>query len=613
MAQNNEVTKLTSNYTRVDFAALRAYLQRVPVASFINRYYNEDDLYERGLDTPDKLAHWLNAMSSDIAQRALLVYPHISQTLADARTTGFWGPSLVNFLVTYAEKDFSRPVLTDTLRVWFKPQLADALALDGVTSIQDLKTCIESRGPSWWRPIPRIGQGKAHVILAWLRKHEGTLGELHMAPDEPRSSNLVLLGASPSRELVPLEQVQALTPTLDGSRGNNRNDTFCLISAKNDLEAVRAYLYRYRGREKTHRAYRKELERFLLWCVLERKVALSSVLTEECEAYKDFLAHIPPSWTGPKVRRDSVQWRPFVDTLEPESQRYAIQVLRTFFEWLVAVRYLGGNPWITVADPAVAQRELPLRLEKALPQQLWALLAEEGGLLDRVSQGEVFCGNRHPRYATQLSQYRLARAAILLLGYSGLRREEAANATRNYLKPVPGKAMWELAVLGKRNKWRTVYLPDRAINAIRVHWADRGHDFDDPVQDTALISPVVVPSSPQAGAKHLDAVPSNLTGNGFTPDGLARVVKSALLRLSQDDTMNLTLDERLILLEVAPHALRHTFASSAAKDLSLEVLRDLLGHASLNTTSIYVRAERQRRIEEVSKYFGKSPQQESAL
>ncbi|HDR9497135.1 hypothetical protein LGM57_34200 [Burkholderia cepacia] len=31
--------------------------------------------------------------------------------------------------------------------------------------------------------------------------------------------------------------------------------------------------------------------------------------------------------------------------LAPESQRYATCTIRAAFTWLVAVRYLAGNPW----------------------------------------------------------------------------------------------------------------------------------------------------------------------------------------------------------------------------------------------------------------------------
>ena len=67
------------------------------------------------------------------------------------------------------------------------------------------------------------------------------------------------------------------------------------------------------------------------------------------------------------------------------------------------------------------------------------------------------------------AQYRLLRAVLLLLGDSGMRREEAALASRSKLKPLlaaPG--LWELEVLGKRNQWRTVFLPERAIVALRA-------------------------------------------------------------------------------------------------------------------------------------------------
>ena len=100
-----------------------------------------------------------------------------------------------------------------------------------------------------------------------------------------------------------------MTSLLDGSQGVNRNNTVCLISAANDLEAFHAYLYRFRGRDTTVRAYRKELERFLLWCVRARHTALACVLTRECEDYKDFLALPSPECVGGKAARSSSSWR----------------------------------------------------------------------------------------------------------------------------------------------------------------------------------------------------------------------------------------------------------------------------------------------------------------
>lgn len=70
-------------------------------------------------------------------------------------------------------------------------------------------------------------------------------------------------------------------------------------------------------------------------------------------------------------------------------------------------------------------------------------------------------------------------------------------------RPVPGKKMWQLKMLGKGNKWRTVFVPLRVIDAIKAHWAARGHTFEDPNSTLSLVAPVVLSNAPETKAKHL--------------------------------------------------------------------------------------------------------------
>lgn len=600
MAQHNDVSAPVRRYTRIDFTALRFKLNRVSNDTIFDLYH-EDDLTDRGINSPTLLMAWLDELRDQLIERARLANPLIAKMLEDARRGGVWSKRVVDFMLSVGEQDQSRPKPADSLSVWLKPVASKALAADGLNTVADLMQCIELRGPGWYRPIPRLGAGKAKALERWLGSHATVLGALNLH-DELPSTDLVELGSG-AELLVPLERVSHVSSFLDGSQGVNRNWAYCLISAKNDLEAIQAYLYKFRGKDKTLRAYQRELERFLLWCVLIRRIPLSSVLTEECEAYKDFLANPDASWRGTKVPRKSARWRPFeTDGLAPQSQRYAVQVLRSFFEWLARLRYLGGNPWLTVADPDVTQKIYEIAIDKAIPEDLWALVVDTDGLLDRActryaarAPGSVGCLMAKDK-ETPGAQYRLARAAILLLGTSGLRREEAAHATRDKLKPVVEEAgrqlgLWELEVLGKRKKLRMVMTTPRAIEALKAHWADRGHDFDYPLHNLALLSPVVVPNTPRAKVKHLNAS-ADLTGVGFSPDGLYQVVKSALLRLADDETVELTEHERAVLKQAAPHALRHTFATHAAGSMELDSLRRMLGHTSLQTTSIYVQAER---------------------
>ena len=56
--------------------------------------------------------------------------------------------------------------------------------------------------------------------------------------------------------------------------------------------------------------------------------------------------------------------------------------------------------------------------------------------------------------------------------------------------------------------------------------------------------------------------------------------------------------------QASTHWLRHTFGSHAvAAHTPLEVVQSVLGHASLNTTTIYVKAERKRRFQEMSRFW----------
>jgi site-specific recombinase XerD len=614
MAQHNDVATPVRRYTRADFTALRFRLNRVPSSHIFNNVYHEDGLLENGIETPAQMEAWLDEMRDHLVERVCLSNPLLSQTLSDARSFNRWSKTAIDFLVKAADQDFTTPQPGDSISAWLRPVAYRVLRGENLLTLAQLKAYIEARGAGWYRPVPRLGVGKARAIERWLTRNAATLGALKLEPEKPRTG-LVELAPAPSpshRVWVPLERMGRVVTALDGSQGRNRASAFCFISARNDLEAINAYLYKFRGQEKTERAYRKELERFLLWCVLERRVALSSIGTDECEAYKDFLAQPDAAWIGRKAPRTSPRWRPFASVLSPESQKYAVQVLRAFFQWLVGVRYLGGDPWLTVKDPRVVKKELAMAIDKALPVDLWVGLAEEGGILDRVcarfTEPPLGRPLRAGEAAAAAAQFRLARAAILLMGFSGLRREEAANSTRNQLKVVREQAhmadpLWELKVIGKGAKERTVLFPGRVVSALRAHWADRGQDFDYQLHELALLSPVVVPGNPAARNKHVGAA-GLLTGNGFSPDGLYKVLTATLLRIANDETLPLSAAERELIRLAAPHALRHTFANDmVSNDMPLDVLQRLLGHASLQTTTIYVKAERARSIAEMSKLY----------
>lgn len=342
MAQHNNITETRTEYTRTDFAALRARFNNLD-AGYMWGLYGEEELESRGIATQAALLEWLDGLQDHLLQRARQANPNVAAILEDAKRRRRWSHSLIEFVFKAGEQDRSKPKLTDGISVWFKPIVFRTLAEEGLHTLKDLKDCIEQRGSGWYRPIPRIGPGKARIFERWLEAHQETLGVLKRLPERV-DANQELLQPGPSTVLLPLERISAIAHPLNGSQGRNRNSAYCLISAGNDLEAIHAYLSRFDGREKTRRAYQKELERFLLWCVMERRVAMSSILGEDCTAYMAFLKNPGAAWVGPKHAKTSPKWRPFASALSPKSQKYALQVIRYFFEWLMRVRYLGGIP-----------------------------------------------------------------------------------------------------------------------------------------------------------------------------------------------------------------------------------------------------------------------------
>ncbi|WP_459906092.1 phage integrase family protein [Caballeronia sp. HLA56] len=345
-------------------------------------------------------------------------------------------------MVTEAAQLAALPPRPDhAIGAWMRPRIARRLKGEGITTLGELVAFCNRRGGSWWRSIPRIGPGGARAIVSWLRRQQAAL-QLTIEADVNSAEQLgvplvaaELIEVAPALSLdqeaiqtasrltlAPLERL-AVPHALSGADGKNRLTAFCYIQASHDLDAVRAYLNRYRDQPKTLRAYTREVERFLLWAVVLRGKALSDLRVEDCEADKDFLKSPDPRFVGERFARHSPRWRPFAATangsavLSPESQRYAVRLLRSAFAWLVDVRYLGGNPWTAVNDPPAVRRVNGMKIDQALPVNLWRRLRNE---LD-VRCDDPLAAQPHGFGA--IGQWRAVLAAILLMGDSGLRRE----------------------------------------------------------------------------------------------------------------------------------------------------------------------------------------------
>lgn len=218
---------------------------------------------------------------------------------------------------------------------------------------------------------------------------------------------------------------------------------------------------------------------------------------------------------------------------------------------LPRARYLGGNPWGGgVRDPVVDIEADPIRVDKALSADAW--------------EAVIVALERRMQMAGAV-QDRVALAALLLMGDSGLRRAETASAMRARLSPsrdAPG--VWMLRVFGKGRKRRVVPVSPRCIDALRAHWVDLGTHFDIPRSELPMLSPLMIPATDAAQARHASGAA------GYTAGALYDLVVGAVRYVHRDldaidDGGRLDPEDMARLLEASPHAFRHTFSMVAVE------------------------------------------------
>ncbi len=564
--------------TRAQFAAVRGWLQGLPPAAVAERWLSSDP------DTEWSDAAALQALRGIRTELAQVALRHGHEALARTLANGSRSASseLQAQLRELERLGSPAPRPGHAVQLWFAAPLARRLADAGVTTLGELLALANDRGRAWWRRVPRIGPAAAGAIVRTLVSGEATLGKLgaHVtgAPlPVPLLAPVLMPGGG---KAVPLEAMR-LPMQLDGRVGRNRADPQrCRIDAEHDYAAILTWLSLWPEGSSTWRAYRKEAERFLAWAILERGKAFSDLLTDDCLAYRAFLAQkdLGPRWAGPQVARALPGWRPFQGALAPRSRAYAETVLKALCEWLVGRRYLDSNPWEGMPQLRVAAQAIDV--ERAVPAEVWQVLMP---WLDERAGSDPY--------------WRTVRAALLLLHDSGMRVFEAAAADRSGLRPATRDgALWgELEIVGKRDKLRMVPISRRAYAALEAHWRDR-----DAMGDTEgpMLAPVTVGTSPRARAKAEEG------RTGYSVRGLRHVVDRAgqVFRAWLAEHHAELARHKLFL---HPHAFRHAFGTDATEaGVPNDVLQSYLGHASPATSAIYSKAGARRRQGEIRKLYG---------
>ncbi|MDP9902256.1 phage integrase family protein [Variovorax ginsengisoli] len=469
------------------------------------------------------------------------------------------------------------PRLDDRVDAWFHPALAQRLVRAGLSTLDRLVTHINGVGARWWLHVPGVGERKAMRVLDWLAAHEDVLGAgvgPHVRVPRRALMPATLAAVVPAGTgVLPLEKLR-VPAGLDGREGRQRADPAgCRLAASNDLQAIDAWLAAKGtasskpGLSATQRAYRKEAERLLLWAVLERGEALSSLAAADMTAYDAFLAGPPRHWCGPRHhQRWSPLWRPLEGPLSPAARRHAFAILRSLFGFLVAQGYLAASP-LTAAQALPSARIPPLGAGRSFTFAQWDHLRtalarqavdEPGRRLRRVVQW---------LYATGLRLTELAQATCGDL--AGAAPSEGGAASH------PG---WTLRVAGPAGSPRQVLVPTSLVTSLHeelVRCGMVGGIADPACRQTPLLMRLDVATG--------QCVP-------WSTSAIYKTIKAFMAQVAR----NLKDEDAAQLRRASTHWLRHTHGKHALQGregragLTLQRVQHNLGHASIATTSAYL-------------------------
>ncbi|AKK25068.1 phage integrase family protein [Pandoraea oxalativorans] len=400
--------------------------------------------------------------------------------------------------------------------------------------------------------------------------------------------------------------------------------------AGSDVEAVKAWLAAMAAglSPTTVQSYRQHAERLLNWLAFVRQRPLAAMTVEDCTAYRAFLADPPAHWIVPRgTARFTRAWRPFSKPLEEPSVRLSMTVLRRMCSWLCAAQYLRFNPFALMARPRGDAFDT-LHVERVLTDGVWDAL-------------EAYW---RPRAIHDASAERTL-FALQLARTTGLRLAELARATVGDLRCTVlssdrggsgGTVLWSLSVLGKGRRRREVELAGSLVRRIEAHLngrgiaAAQGSTLRQIVAEPALAGVALIGRLPGVRPPRTQAAASAANGGTtakeeqetivekpvkrgmslhapLTPGALRQVIEQGYrgaartIAQQQADAAGTV----AMLSRATPHWLRHTFGTHALEHgAALEVVQQLMGHASIATTSKYLHPEKRRRAADMDKVFG---------
>lgn len=504
------------------------------------------------------------------------------------------------------------PVGTDSVSAWLAPALADKVRPFGVLSLADLCNWINITGRSWPTKVRAVGKAKAQRLMLWLIDNEKTIGvglsELVKASLPPEEDTVGAANHAPTAGhvvewealefgIVPIEQLD--WPMRLRDHGTFRSQDDNTLGATDDADAISRWLAEYRDSPRTLDAYARAVECLVLWSVVEKGIAISSLVRKDLLEFKSFLRSPPAHWVQKaRVRRASKHWRPLRGPLSESSVEHTMRAISALFSALFKAHYLKAN----AAEGLVRTKrtEITMDTTRSLSNQDITVVAETLAEMEETP--------RKRRY----------RALLLLLQSTGLRKSEVAPLVWSDIKRARMDNnecdVWQVTFVGKGKKERVVPITLQTYQALSDHREDRinlaktrklallGILKDD---EWPLIGILDEAQAQEREARQGDFIfdaprEANTTG-ALSPTRLHSIIKT-FFEACVKKAHQLNRDSKNF-EKASLHWFRHTFAHQvlAATGNDLAVVKELMGHSNIAVTGIYVKANMSQRINAVQK------------
>jgi integrase/recombinase XerC len=231
------------------------------------------------------------------------------------------------------------------------------------------------------------------------------------------------------------------------------------------------------------------------------------------------------------------------EAITPRSVHRKLSCLKTYFKWLEKQGFISENPTTKLVAPKVGKR-LPVVLTEPQTEKLF-----------NTTNLETNTG--YPAVRDRL--------ILEILYETGMRRGELAALKRT---DIDLKRL-EIKVFGKGGKERLVPFGKSLLSTIEAYLLERRQTFPNLLESTLLLT--------DKGEPIYDKL-------------IYLVVKKNLSLVTNQEKRS-------------PHVLRHSFATHLSNHgADLTAIKDLMGHASLSATQIYVHND----IEKLKKSYQKA-------